>query len=134
MSTRWAKVHKGMFTHRTVHYRTQEDLLRDLHREFRFDLDPCPIGGSGGLEKSWAGRRVYCNPPYGRDVAKWLAKGLEARLAVFNLPARTDTAWWHEFFPKASQVRFVRGRLRFGGATFSAPFPSVLLIFRGKRP
>jgi site-specific DNA-methyltransferase (adenine-specific) len=78
---------------------------------------------------SWAGHRVFCNPPYGRGVDRWLAKAREADCAVYLLPARTDTAWWHDHALKADEIRFVRGRLKFGGAQNSAPFPSVILIY-----
>jgi site-specific DNA-methyltransferase (adenine-specific) len=104
-----------------------------LHYEFGFDFDPCPIGGDAlgdGLTVSWAGRRVYCNPPYGPRIGEWLAKAREATLAVFLLPARTDTGWWHEFALKADEIRFVKGRLKFGDAKNSAPFPSVILVYR----
>ena len=81
-----------------------------------------------GSARSWKGERVYCNPPYGA-VAKWLMKAREAEAAVFLLPARTDTKWWHEYAMQADEIRFIRGRLKFGGAKFNAPFPSVVLIY-----
>jgi hypothetical protein len=84
-----------------------------------------------GLSESWAGKRVYCNPPYGRGVGDWLAKAREAELAVFLLPSRTDTKWWHEYAMKADEIRFLRGRLKFGDAKNGAPFPSVVLVYRG---
>jgi len=83
-----------------------------------------------GLARSWVGHRVFCNPPYGRGVGRWLEKAGEADIAVFLLPARTDTAWWHEQAMVANEIRFLRGRLRFGGANANAPFPSVVLIYR----
>ncbi len=89
-----------------------------LDAEFGFTLDPCPIDDAervmenDGLARSWGGHRVYCNPPYGL------------------LPARTDTAWWHDYAMGADEIRFIRGRLRFGGATSGAPFPSVVLVYR----
>lgn len=73
---------------------------------------------------------MLCNPPYG-DVADWLQRGREAALAVFLLPARTDTRWSHELvLPFAAEVRFIRGRLRFGNATNSAPFPSMVVVMK----
>lgn len=131
-----------LFSSASEHWATPKDLLVALDAEFRFDFDPCPLGafrqamfavaGTDGLALSWAGRRVYCNPPYGRGVGDWLAKAPEAVLAVFLLPARTDTRWWHEHALKATEIRFLRGRLRFGEAKNSAPFPSVLLIYRNE--
>jgi site-specific DNA-methyltransferase (adenine-specific) len=76
------------------------------------------------------GRRVFCNPPYGRGIGDWLAKAREADVAVYLLPSRTDTQWWHEHAMKADEIRFIRGRLKFGDATNSAPFPSAILVYR----
>jgi site-specific DNA-methyltransferase (adenine-specific) len=122
-----------------VHWSTPPDLYLELDREFRFTLDPCPLDrspsaglplfGKDGLLASWCGERVYCNPPYGRGVALWLAKARQAELAVYLLPARTDTRWWHEHAMHADEIRFLRGRLRFGDATVPAPFPSMLLVY-----
>lgn len=108
---------------------TPKELYSDLDREFRFTLDPCPLHGANGLLRSWRGERVYCNPPYSK-IGPWLEKAHEAHIAVFLLPSRTDTEWFHRFAPQASEVRFLRGRLKFGKAHSSAPFPSVVLIFR----
>lgn len=74
---------------------------------------------------------MYCNPPYGRGVGAWLAKAREAELAVYLLPSRTDTAWWHDYALKADEIRFIRGRLYFSERG-PAPFPSVILIYRKK--
>lgn len=74
------------------------------------------------------------NPPYGRETGKWVEKAfLEAQtgaVVVCLLPARTDTAWWHDFVMRAAEIRFVRGRLRFGGAANGAPFPSCVVVLR----
>jgi site-specific DNA-methyltransferase (adenine-specific) len=73
---------------------------------------------------------VFCNPPYG-DIAAWLRRGREADLAVFLVPARTDTRWFHELvMPYASEIRFIRGRLKFGDATMNAPFPSMVIVMK----
>ncbi len=72
---------------------------------------------------------MFCNPPYS-DIYPWLAKAREAAVAVFLVPARTDTAWWHDHAMRADEIRFLRGRLRFGDAAANAPFPSVVLVFR----
>ena len=102
-----------------------------LHKEFKFTLDPCPLEPTfDGTAISWMGHRVYCNPPYGRGVARWLVKADEAEIAVYLLPARTDTRWWHEYAMRAEEIRFLRGRLKFGGSKNTAPFPSVILVFR----
>src|SRR5437879_5257420 len=101
----------------TVNHATPKWLYEDLNAEFDFDLDPCPIEDSqiwDGCELSWENRRVFCNPPYGRGVSRWLAKASEANLAVYLLPSRTDTAWWHDYALKADEIRFIKGRLQFG--------------------
>ena len=114
----------------SIHWRTDEKVFRELDLEFGFDFDPCPYYSLvNGLEVPWTGRRVFCNPPYKRgEIAKWLAKHKDAAVAVYLLPSRTGTRWWHEFSPQA-EVRYFRGRLRFGGVENTAPFDSVLLIF-----
>ncbi len=125
---------RPLFSHASEHWATPKDVYAKLDAEFGFTLDPCPLNGDGGLTRSWRGERVYCNPPYGRGVASWLAKASEAELAVYLLPARTDTVWWHEYAMQAQEIRFLRGRLRFGDAKAGAPFPSVVLVFRKSAP
>lgn len=124
-----------MFSSITDRWSTPRDLYAALDAEFHFNFDPCPLDGDAdGLATlfcDWQGKRVFCNPPYGDGLAEWLKRGLEAEVAVFLLPARTDTKWFHDIaLPKAVEIRFVRGRLRFGDAKNTAPFPSILVIFR----
>lgn len=123
-------LNRSLFSSASIHWATPGELYESLDREFHFNFDPCPIGGVGGLLTSWKGLRVYCNPPYGRGVEKWLEKRLGTELAVYLLPSRTDTKWWHEHAMQASEIRFLRGRLKFGGSKNSAPFPSVVLIYK----
>lgn len=116
---------------------TPKDFYERLNEEFKFDFDPCPLGGEADgrstLFCSWAGKRVFCNPPYGREIPKFLERAADAALAVFLVPARTDTKWFHDIvLPKAKEVRFVRGRLRFGDGKDPAPFPSMVLIFQNE--
>jgi hypothetical protein len=125
-------MNRVLFKSANQHWQTPDDLYSALNAEFQFNLDPCPNGATDGLTRSWKGKRVYCNPPYGRSVGEWLAKAVEATLAVYLLPSRTDTKWWHEHAMKATEIRFLRGRLKFKGATTGAPFPSVVLVFRSK--
>lgn len=125
-------MNRVLFKSEYIHWRTPEDLYEALNREFNFTLDPCPNGAEDGLTRSWSGERVYCNPPYGRGVGNWLAKAQEADLAVFLLPSRTDTRWWHDYAGKAKQIRFIKGRLKFKGATNPAPFPSVILVYEDR--
>lgn len=124
-----ASVH---FSSLSVDWPTPAKLYAALDAEFGFTLDPCPLGGGAdGLKKSWAGERVYCNPPYGPAIGAWLAKRHEPDVAVYLLPARTDTAWFHEqVLPDAREIRFLRGRLKFGDRPrMRAPFPSMAVIF-----
>ena len=85
-----------------------------------------------GLAQSWASERVWCNPPYGGEQRRWIEKASkrEAEVAVLLLPARPDTAAWHDWILPSAEVRFVRGRIRFVGAPASAPFPSAVVIWR----
>ena len=86
------------------------------------------------LSMPWNGR-VWCNPPYGRQVGQWVKKAYMSAqtgaLVVMLLPARTDTAWFHDYIYRRAEIRFVRGRLKFGGSRNSAPFPSMVCVFRG---
>lgn len=121
---------------------TPPELYAALDAEFGFTLDPCPLDasatagaslwGKDGLRADWRGHRAFCNPPYS-DIAPWLAKALEADLAVYLLPVKSDMRWWHDYAMRANEVRFVRGRLRFGGMSGGAPFASVVLVFSAAR-
>ena len=127
-------LNKALFKSETVEWPTPKAVYEKLNNEFSFDFDPCPLGGKeDGLAPlfcSWAGKRVFCNPPYGPGMEKWLQRGQEAILAVFLIPARTDTRWFHDWvLPFAKEVRFIKGRLKFGDATNPAPFPSMLVVF-----
>jgi len=125
---------KGLMTSLSPHYATPKWLYDELDKEFHFDYDPCPLGGDiDGLSAQW-GKRNYINPPYGREIGKWIAKSyynsLGGRLSVMLLPSRTDTKWWHDYVMKAEEIRFVKGRLKFGDCKNSAPFPSCVVIFK----
>lgn len=124
---------------------TPQDWFDYLNLEFKFTLDPCCVEETAkckkfytpdddGLSKSWADERVFMNPPYGRELPKWMHKAYtEARdngaLVVCFVPARVDTQWWHQSAVKG-EVRFPVGRVKFGDATASAPFPVAVVIFR----
>lgn len=123
-----------LFSSASDRWATPPDVYAALDREFGFNFDPCPLDGDGdGLAQlfcEWRGKRVFCNPPYGPGIGEWLKRGHEANLAVFLIPARTDTRWFHELvLPFAREVRFIKGRLKFGGAKNSAPFPSMVVIY-----
>ena len=86
----------------------------------------------------WGGYRVFCNPPYGREIGKWVEKAFRTNaehgnLIVMLLPARTDTKWFHDFIYNRAEVRFVRGRLKFGDSKSGAPFPSMVVIYHERK-
>ena len=140
----------GLFTSRTDEWTTPQWLFDALDAQFHFTLDACATPESAkcrryftktddGLKQKWFGR-VFMNPPYGREIGKWIKKGYQesqsnAEVVVCLLPARTDTQWWHDHCMKG-EVYFIRGRLRFGDAENAAPFPSVVVLFQNstRRP
>jgi phage N-6-adenine-methyltransferase len=137
-----------------VHYSSLTDkwntplsIYRQLDSEFHFDFDPCPANfcpetlfykpGSDetardGLLCEW-GYRNFVNPPYS-EIERWIRKGYQeykkGKTVVFLIPSRTDTSYWHDYIMKATEIRFIRGRLKFGKAKNSAPFPSAIVIFK----
>lgn len=131
-----ARVNRGLFTSLRTNWRTPKALFQALDAEFHFDHDPCPTRPQAdGLESNW-GNINYVNPPYGREISKWIQKGygefLKGKTVVFLLPSRTDTAWWHDFIMKATEIRFIRGRLKFDDQKKPAPFPSAIAVFKAK--
>ncbi len=78
----------------------------------------------------------YVNPPYGKELPKWIEKGFEewkkGKTVVFLIPSRTDTRWWHEYCMKATEIRFIKGRLKFDDQKNSAPFPSAIVVFKSQ--
>ena len=126
-------INRGLFSSASQHWATPRDLYNVLNKEFDFNDDPCPLEPKDdGLSREW-GSRTYCNPPYGREITKWLNKAymesLKGKLVVCLIPSRTDTRWWHEYVMFAKEIRFLRGRLKFGNAKNSAPFPSAVVVF-----
>lgn len=141
-----SRIHEGMFTSERGDWATPQPFFDSVNVEFGFTLDAAASSENAkcaffyteqhdALSKPWGGV-VWCNPPYGRQIGKWIQKGYnEAQrgsLVVMLIPARTDTASWHDYVMKADEVRLIRGRLVFGDgeATSNAPFPSALVVFR----
>ena len=135
-----------MFSSATELWATPQDFFDRLDNEFHFNLDVCALPENAkcsayytpemdGLSQPWYGR-CWCNPPYGRQVKRWVEKGArsaaEGATVVILLPARTDTAWFHDYIYGKAEVRFVRGRLKFGGSKWNAPFPCMVVAFKGK--
>jgi len=139
-------INEGMFTSNTPEWETPQDFFDKLDAEFNFMLDACATVDNtkcdswysptiDGLSQLWPSCPIWMNPPYGRTIGKWVKKAYEASLngstVVCLVPARTDTAWWHDFCVKG-EIRFIRGRLKFGGHKWNAPFPSAIVIFAVK--
>lgn len=129
----------GMYSSATDKWNTPADLVDKLATVFDWDCDVCSSGTNvcdfyydqeqDGLAQNWLGL-CWMNPPYGREIGAWMAKAASSGTTVVCLvPARTDTRWWHDNVPQASLVVFIRGRLKFGGAKNSAPFPSAFVVF-----
>lgn len=129
------------FMSQSVDWATPPGVYAELDDEFHFDFDPCPLYGASsavdGLAVEW-GESTFCNPPYGRQIGKWIRKAKleseQGKTVVLLIPSRTDTRWWHDDVMLADEIRFVKGRLKFGNATTPAPFPSAIVVFRPKRP
>lgn len=133
------------FSSKTTDWSTPQGLFSQLNSQFLFTLDVAATPENtkcsrfftkedDGLAQSWNGERVFCNPPYGREIGNWVQKLSRggAAVAVGLLPARTDTRWFHEYIYGQAEIRFLRGRLKFGGSKNSAPFPSMVCIWYGK--
>ena len=134
----------------SVHFSSKTDLwgtpletFKALNDEFKFKTDVCALPENAkckkyftpeqdGLRQKWRGK-CWMNPPYGREIGHWMKKAyessLEGALVVCLVPSRTDTKWWHEYAMKG-EIRFIKGRLKFGDAKNSAPFPSAVVVFR----
>ena len=132
------------FSSKTDLHATPQPFFDKLNEEFPFTLDVCANDENfkceqyftkelDGLAQDWTGNIVWMNPPYGREIGKWMKKANESAQAgatvVCLVPSRTDTRWWHDFAIQ-HEVRFVKGRLKFGNATNSAPFPSAVVVMR----
>lgn len=141
-------MNNALFSSNTDEWSTPATLYESLDNEFHFTLDPCATENNhkceryytindDGLQKNWGGERVFCNPPYSR-ISEWVEKAYreacqDNTLVVLLIPSRTDTKYFHDFIYQRSEIRFVKGRLKFGDSKNSAPFPSMLVIFRGPK-
>ena len=134
-------INKGMFSSKTDMRETPQDFFNKLNKEFNFDVDVCATKENAkckkfytpeenGLQQNWAGT-CWMNPPYGREISRWVKKAAESKATVVCLlPARTDTRWFHEYIYNKAEIRFIKGRLKFGNSDNSAPFPSMIVIFK----
>ena len=136
-----------MFSSKTNDWSTPQDFYDELNNEFGFTLDPCAdeynhkcnkyfTEGDDGLLQDWGGEIVFCNPPYGKAIKDWVRKayieGCKPNTTVVMLiPARTDTIYFHKYIYHKAEIRFIKGRLKFGNSKNSAPFPSMVVVYRG---
>lgn len=133
-----------MFSSASEEWATPQEFFDQLDAEFLFTLDPCADETNhkceryfskqqNGMEQSWSGETVFCNPPYGRSIDKWIRKAVQeakdGAVVVMLIPARTDTKWFHELVFPFGHIRFVKGRLKFGEQKNSAPFPSMVVVY-----
>ena len=146
-------MNKALFSTGKDDWETPPELFKALDDEFHFSLDPCctPVTAKckkyyttleDGLAQSWAGEVVFINPPYSRESSRnphgqaaWIRKAYEESAhatCVLLIPARTDTATFHDLILGKAEIRFLRGRLKFVGAKDPAPFPSMVVIYRNR--
>lgn len=133
------------FSSATDLWATPQDFYDKYNAKYHFTLDVCANAenakcakffdiSDNGLIQNWTGT-CWMNPPYGREIGLWMKKAYESSLngalVVCLVPARTDTKWWHDYAMKGS-IEFIKGRLKFGSAKNSAPFPSAVVIFGSK--
>lgn len=138
-----------LFSSNKQDWTTPKDFFNKLDKEFNFTLDPCCYPETAlckkyftekedGLKQSWEGETVFCNPPYDRETKKWVIKAYkesrkENTKVVMLIPARPDVSYFHDYIqPHAKEIRFIRGRLKFGNSKNAAPFPSMVIIFKGE--
>lgn len=141
-------INSGMMSSKTDVWATPQEYFDSINTEFNFTLDVCALPenakcsrffspGDNGLIQKWDGV-CWMNPPYGRKIGVWIKKAYESSLGgatvVCLVPARTDTAWFHDYILNKAEIRFIRGRLRFSGSKVNAPFPCILVIYRPKEP
>lgn len=142
-------INRALFMSNKDDWETPRELYESLDAEFHFTLDAASSDANAlcekhftvyddGLKQSWQGETVWCNPPYGRQIRKWIQKADDeaknGTTTVMLIPARTDTKWFHDFVYGKYEMRFIRGRLRFcvSGVAYkwNAAFPCMLVIFK----
>ena len=137
---------KVLYSSKEEKWATPQDFFNKLNDEFHFTLDAAASPDNAkcanyfteeqdGLAQSWEGHTVWCNPPYCRKTGLWVKKAYEEHqrtgcTVVMLLPSRTDVRWFHDYILGKAEIRFIKGRLKFGGNKNSAPFPSIVVIYR----
>jgi len=134
---------RTIYSSKTDLWETPQDLFKRFDDQYHFDIDLCALPENAkceryftpqddALKQEWSGV-CWCNPPYGRQLVKWVAKAATSNATVVMLlPARTDTRWFHEYCLPHGKVEFIRGRVHFGGSVNPAPFASMVVVFNGK--
>tara|TARA_R100000781_G_scaffold90240_1_gene55744 strand:+ start:256 stop:729 length:474 start_codon:yes stop_codon:yes gene_type:complete len=135
------------YSSNTNEWATPDYLFKELDKEFNFTLDPCATKENAkckkyytmeddGLKQNWEDHIVFMNPPYGREIGRWVKKAyhesLNGSIVVCLIPARTDTTYWHKYVFPYAEIRFIKGRVKFGSGLKDAPFPSAVAIFSNK--
>lgn len=131
-----------MFNIQKEDQETLQELFIKLDREFNFTVDVASNKENhkckryytklaNRLLQSWDKEIVWCNPPYGRKVGDWVEKASRSNTTVVMLLSdRTDTKWFHNYIYKKIEIRFLKGRLKFGDSKNFAPFPSMVVVFK----
>lgn len=143
-------MNNAIFSSDNMNWCTPQEFFEQLNEEFHFTLDAAASHKSAkckkyftpqddGLKQPWNNNIVFCNPPYGKDICKWVRKAYEeskrGTTVVLLIPSRTDTKYFHDYIYGKAELRFVRGRLKFtdenGMTKGSSPFPSLLVVYNG---
>jgi len=139
-------INNGLFTSNTDLWATPQSFFDEWNSKYNFETDVCATAENAkceiyfspeenGLLQEWKGT-CWMNPPYGREISKWVKKAYESSLngavVVCLLPARTDTRWFHNYCLKGD-ITFLRGRLKFNEVKWNAPFPNMVVIFGGAK-
>ncbi|WP_346766182.1 DNA N-6-adenine-methyltransferase, partial [Megasphaera sp. SW808] len=141
-------ISEALYSSKKVEWETPQPIFDFINKGWHFDVDVCALPENAkcdtyytpeqdGLKQIWRGV-CWMNPPYGRDIAKWMRKAYNTAKSnhgtvVALVHARTDTKWWHDYAMKATYIIFIKGRLKFGNAEASCPFPSCFVIFEKGR-
>lgn len=146
-------MNQALLSSKNMNWCTPQWFFDELDKEFHFVLDAAATEKSAkckefftpetdALKQRWnKGGAVFCNPPYGKELSKWVKKAYEeytrGETVVLLIPARTDTRYFHEYIYGRAEIRFIKGRLKFcdedGNERDAAPFPSMVVVFRGVR-
>lgn len=142
-------MNRSLLSSKSNEWATPQAVFDELNKEFNFTLDPAATSENAkcqrfftkeqdGLKQDWSGETVFCNPPYGREIGKWVEKCYNEHIkhnitVVMLIPARTDTTYFHEYIYNHAEIRFIKGRIKFiqnGKEGDAAPFPSMIVVYK----